>query len=59
MDDIRIGSLGVVDLPSGQTKGDPKKRSKARHVESEDGPMDQVTLHSTGETEETSDEDGE
>ena len=52
MDDIRIGSPGPVELPSGHAKEDPKKRPKPRHVESEDGPTDQVTLHSNGETEE-------
>ena len=52
MDDIRIGSLGFVDLPLGRTNGDPKKRSKPKHVESQDESTDQVTLHSTDETEE-------
>jgi hypothetical protein len=52
MDDIRIGSLGFVDLPSDKTKGDPKKRSKPKHVESHEESTDQVTLHSTDESEE-------
>jgi hypothetical protein len=50
MDDLRIGSLGSVELPPGHAKEYPKKRPKSRHVESEDGPVDQVTLHSTDET---------
>ena len=50
MDDLRIGSLGPVELPAGHAKEYPKKRPKPRHVESEDGPVDQVTLHSTDET---------
>ena len=52
MDDLRIGFLGPVELPSGHAKEDPKKRPRPKHVEPQDEPTDQVTLHSTGETEE-------
>jgi hypothetical protein len=51
MDELRIGSLGDIDSLAGQTRDGSKKRPKHTHVEPEEEPIDEVILHSSGETE--------
>jgi hypothetical protein len=52
MDDLRIGPIDFFDSRSGLTKDGAKKRPRTTHAEPEEEPIDQVTLSSTGETDE-------
>jgi hypothetical protein len=55
MDDLRIGSLGLVDSFYGQTKEGSKKRSRQKYADpqaAQEELADQVTLSSAGEPEE-------
>jgi hypothetical protein len=52
VDDFRIGSLGYGDWHAGQEKDGSKKRSRPRHLETQEEPTDEVTLSSAGDGEE-------
>jgi len=51
MDDLRIGPADYIDSHSSPAKDGSKKR-RPKPAEPEEEPIDLVTLHSSGETEE-------
>jgi hypothetical protein len=54
MDEFRIGSTGFVDSHSDQTRDGSKKRSRQRQVDSQEEPIDEVTLSLDADNEEES-----
>ena len=49
MGDLRIDSFGLPDSQAGQPKDGSKKRSRERHTEPPEEPIDEVTLSSASE----------